>query len=133
MTTALARHRVARPSLRSSAAAHHRSTARRQPAARAVATSWEIRTFIGVVAFIALVVLLAILYVGQTTAVSRGGYDVQRLTEQRDELRRQSSLLEVRIAKLDSPTRIESDAKSLGLVRARSVPIVAAEALAAVR
>ncbi len=134
MTTALARTGVARPSRRSAtASAQRRSPAHRHPAARAAATSWEIRTFIGVVAFIAAVVVVALLYVGQTTAVSLGGYDVQRLTEQRDELRRQNGLLEVRIAKLDSPTRIEGDAKRLGLVRARTMLIVPAEALAAAR
>ena len=114
-------------------AARRRPAARRHAARSNAATSWEIRSFIGVIAFIAALFVVAVLYVGQTTAVSKGGYEVQRLTEERDELRRQNSLLEVSIAKLDSPTRIETDAKALGLVRARSVPIVPVEALAVVR
>ena len=110
---------------------------RRSPAhrsnPRSATTSWEIRSFVAVIAFIATLFVTAVLYLGQTTAVSAGGYEVQRLTELRDELRRQSSLLEVRIATLDSPTRIETEAKRLGLVRPRSVPILPAEALAAAR
>ena len=135
MTVALAGRGAARSSRRPAVAApaRRRPAARRHAAPSNAATSWEIRSFIGVVAFIAVLFVVAVLYLGQTTAVSAGGYEVQRLTEQRDELRRQNSLLEVRIAKLDSPTRIETDAKKLGLVRARSVPIVPAEALAAVR
>lgn len=93
-------------------------------------TSWEVRSFVVVVGLIAVLFVVAVLYVGQTTAVSAGGYEVQRLTEQRDELRRQNSLLEVKIAALDSPARVESVAKALGLVRARTVEILPAEALA---
>lgn len=127
--SARTRHRpLATPVRKRPAAAVRRSPTRAQGS-----TSWEIRSFVAVIAFIATLFVVAVLYLGQTTAVSAHGYELQRLTEQRDELRRQNSLLEVRIAKLDSPTRIETDAVKLGLVRARSVPIVPAEELAARR
>jgi hypothetical protein len=51
----------------------------------------------------------------------------------RDELRRQNALLEVESARLDSPARIEAEARRLGLVRAAAVPVVQAEPIAAKR
>ncbi len=74
---------------------------------------------------------MAVLYLSQTTALSASGYEAQRLAAQRDELRRQSALLEVRIARLDSPARIGAAAARLGLVRAAKVPVVPPEAIAA--
>lgn len=104
----------------------HAAPARRAPA-------WEVRSFAIVASLIALTFAVAVLYLTQTTAVAAGGYEAQRLADVRDELRRQNSLLEVQIARLDSPARIETDALKQGLVRAKSVPIVSAETLAARR
>ena len=109
-----------------------RSTAVKRSAAPK-AVSWEVRSFAVIAGAIVCVFVVAVLYLTQTTAVSTGGYAMQRLADQRDELRRQNSLLEVQIAKLDSPTRIETDARQLGLTRAKVVPIVSAETLAARR
>ncbi|MBM4421654.1 MAG: hypothetical protein FJ034_08775 [Chloroflexi bacterium] len=91
------------------------------------------RTFGMVAALIGIVFVVAVLYLTQTTSVATGGYETQRLAQHRDELRRQNALLEVQIAKLDSPARIETEARQLGLIRAKSVPIVSAETLAARR
>ncbi len=77
--------------------------------------------------------LLVLLYLAQATAVSATGYEVQRLAAQRDELRRQNALLEIESARLDSPARIEAAAQRLGLVRAATIRVVAAEAIAATR
>lgn len=142
MTVALAGRASVRPARGVSRAPARRhpasliAPARRHPAsriapARRATASWEIRSFAAVLAFIVGLFVVAVLYLGQTTAVSAGGYEVQRLTDARDELRRQNALLEVRIARLDSPTRVETEATKLGLVRARTVPIISAETLAA--
>jgi hypothetical protein len=79
------------------------------------------------------VFLLTVLYLSQATAVATRGYEAQRLEQQRDELRRQNALLEVESARLDSPARIEAEARRLGLVRAAAVPVVQAEPIAAKR
>lgn len=96
-------------------------------------TTWEVRTFIVVSAAICAVFLLVVLYLSQATAVSTGGYETQRLERVRDELRRQNALLEVESARLDSPARIEAEARRLGLVRAASIRVVQAEPIAARR
>jgi hypothetical protein len=79
------------------------------------------------------VFLLVVLYLSQATAVATSGYETQRLGGVRDELRRQNALLEVESARLDSPARIEAEAKRLGLVRAAAVPVVQLEPIAAKR
>jgi hypothetical protein len=86
--------------------------------------TWEVRTFIAVSAAIALVFLLAMLYLGQTTTISTRGYEAQRLAQVRDELRRQNALLEVENARLDAPARITTEAARIGLVRVASIPVV---------
>ena len=95
--------------------------------------TWEVRTFAATSAAIAFVFVLAMLYLAQTTAVSTLGYEAQRLERARDELRRQNALLEVDDARLDSPTRIESEAAKLGLVRAASIPVVQLGAITATK
>jgi cell division protein FtsL len=103
-------------------------------ARRAVRTaSWDLRIFGLAIAAIVFAFCLALLYVSQTTALSVGGYDVQKLAAQRDELRRQNALLEVQIARLDSPARIATDAQRLGMVHARYVPVIPAQPLIAKR
>jgi cell division protein FtsL len=92
-----------------------------------------VRTFVVVSAAICAVFLLTVLYLSQATAVATRGYEAQRLEQQRDELRRQNALLEVESARLDSPARIEAEARRLGLVRAAAVPVVQAEPIAAKR
>ena len=102
-------------------------------ARRGAGTTWEVRTFVLVSAAICAVFLLVVLYLSQATAVATGGYETQRLERVRDELRRQNALLEVESARLDSPARIEAEARRLGLVRAAVVPVVQAEPIAAKR
>jgi cell division protein FtsL len=98
-----------------------------------VGTTWEVRTFVVVSAAICAVFLLTVLYLSQATTVATRGYEAQRLEQQRDELRRQNALLEVESARLDSPARIEAEARRLGLVRAAAVTVVQAEPIAAKR
>jgi cell division protein FtsL len=95
--------------------------------------SWDLRIFGIAIAGIVVAFCLALLYVSQTTALSVAGYDVQKLAAQRDELRRQNALLEVQIARLDSPARIAADAQRLGMVHARYVPVIPAQPLIAKR
>lgn len=97
------------------------------------AASWDLRIFGAALAAIVFCFALALVYVSQTTALSVAGYDVQKLAAQRDELRRQNSLLEVQSARLDSPARIATDAQRLGMVRARYVPVIPAQTLIAKR
>lgn len=82
---------------------------------------------------IAGVFTLALLYLSQITSLSAGDYEVQRLQAERDELRRQNSLLEVQLARLDSPARIETLAARLGLVRVSNVQLLFPEPLQAKR
>jgi len=96
-------------------------------------TTWEMRTFVAVSAAIAFVFVLAMLYLAQTTTVSTRGYEAQRLEQVRDEIRRQNALLEVANARLDSPARIEAEAKKAGLVRVATIPVVQLEPIAAKR
>jgi cell division protein FtsL len=107
----------------------------RRDAARRViaAASWDLRIFGAAIAAIVLCFAIALVYVSQTTALSVAGYDVQKLAAQRDELRRQNSLLEVQSARLDSPARIAADAQRLGMVHARYVPVIPAQPLIAKR
>lgn len=93
--------------------------------------TWETRTFGVTAAAIAAGFLLALLYLGQITGVAAHGYETQRLEAQRDELRRQASLLDVQLAKLDAPARIEVQAARLGLARVGFVPVMNAVELAA--
>lgn len=107
---------------------------RREAARRALtAASWDLRIFGSAIAAIVFCFALALVYVSQTTALSVAGYDVQKLAAQRDEVRRQNSLLEVQSARLDSPARIASAAQRLGMVRARYVPVIPAQPLIAKR
>lgn len=101
--------------------------------ARESVLTWEVRSFAAASAAIALGFVLALLYLSQTTAVSAGGYELRKLQSVHDEVVRQNALLEVRIARLDSPARIEIDAARLGLVRVDHVQVVPAEKLAARR
>ncbi|HLZ47136.1 MAG TPA: hypothetical protein VKR80_00625 [Candidatus Limnocylindria bacterium] len=97
------------------------------------ASSWDLRIFGLAIAAIAFSFALAVVYVSQSTALSVAGYDVQKLAAQRDELRRQISLLDVQSARLDSPARIAADAQRLGMVHARYVPLIPAQPLIAKR
>ncbi len=107
---------------------------RREAAPRVVrAASWDLRIFGLAIAAILFCFAIAVVYVSQTTALSVAGYDVQKLAAQRDELRRQNSLLEVQGARLDSPARIAADAQRLGMVHARYVPVIPAQSLIAKR
>ena len=75
----------------------------------------------------------AMLYLAQTTTVSTRGYELQRLEQVRDELRRQNALLEVENARLDAPARIETEAQKLGLARVSTVPLLQLEPITANR
>lgn len=109
----------------------HTTRARRVERHATRRSTWEVRTFVAVSAAIAVVFLIAMLYLGQATTVSARGYEAQRLTEQRDELRRQNALLEVENARLDSPARIETEATKLGLVRVATLPVVKLDPISA--
>ncbi len=95
--------------------------------------NWEQRSFLGASATIAVAFVLALAYLAGSTGVASSGYEAQRLASQRDELRRQNALLELELARLDAPARIEAEAKRLGLIRLAFVPTVAADPLAARR
>jgi hypothetical protein len=110
---------------------HHRAASRH--ANRIRGASWEIRSFLIASGVIAAGFLLVLLYLAQATAVSAAGYEAQRLTAQRDELRRQNALLVIESARLDSPARVEAEAQRLGLVRAATIRVVGPEAVAATR
>lgn len=77
--------------------------------------------------------LLAVIYLGQITGVSAHDYETQRLEARRDELRRQSALVDVQLARLEAPARIEVQAARLGLLRLAQVPVMSAQELAARR
>lgn len=138
---------LALPWVRAGARAPHRrhvATARRhagprrshRPTRSAVRRSnatWEIRSFGAASAAILVAFVLALVYLGSSTGVASLGYEAQRLQAQRDELRRQNALLDVELATLASPARIEAAAERLGLVRLAFVPVVPADPLAARR
>jgi hypothetical protein len=113
------------------AVVHHRPASRY--AARVRGASWEIRSFLLASGVIVACFLLVLLYLAQATAVSAASYEAQRLSAQRDEVRRQNALLVIESARLDSPARVEADAQRLGLVRAATIRVVASEAVAAAR
>lgn len=89
------------------------------------------RSFLGASAAIVLAFALALAYLAGSTGVATAGYEAQRLQATRDELRRQNALLELELARLDSPARIEAEAKRLGLVRVPFIPVIHAEPLTA--
>jgi hypothetical protein len=95
--------------------------------------TWETRSFGTASAAILAAFLLALVYLGSATGVATAGYEAQRLQDQRDELRRQSALLDVELASLASPARIEAEAQRLGLVHLAYVPVVPADPIAARR
>ena len=119
---------AARPAARAHRApAAVRRTARERPQN----VTWETRTF-GVTALaIAAGFLLAVIYLGQITGVSAHDYETQRLEARRAELQRQSALLDVQLAKLEAPARIEAQAARLGLLRLSHVPVMSTQELAA--
>jgi len=130
---ALWRPLSARPS---PARARRAATRGRRAATRAPARSnvtWELRSFTATAGAIVVGFVLALLYLGSSMGVSTLGYETQQLQEQRDELRRRSGLLEVQLAKLGSPARIQTEARRLGLVHLSFVPVVPAASLAARR
>lgn len=106
---------------------------RRSRRVRRASAEWELRSFVGASATIAVAFVLALAYLAGSTGVASVGYEAQRLQAQRDELRRQNTLLELELARLDSPARIEAEAKRLGLVRIAFVPVVPAVPLTARR
>ena len=127
---------LASPRRSTARAAHPRPSPAplRREATRAVAAaSWDLRIFGLAIAAIVLAFGLAVVYVSQATALSVAGYDLQKLAAQRDELRRQNSLLEVQSARLDSPARIAAGAQRLGMIHARYVPVIQAQPLTAKR
>lgn len=108
----------------------------RRAATRAHARSnvtWELRSFTATAGAIVVGFVLALLYLGSSTGVSTLGYETQQLQARHDELRRQNALLEVQLAKLGSPARIQAETKRLGLVHVSFVPVVPAGSLAARR
>jgi hypothetical protein len=111
----------------------HRAGSRQPAASRVRTTSWEIRSFMVASGVIVACFLVVLLYLAQATAVSAASYEAQRLSAQRDEIRRQNALLMIESARLDSPARVETEAQRLGLVRAATIRIVAPEAVAAAR
>lgn len=126
--------RLASPSPRRAPARQRTIASPARSAKRVVhSASWDLRIFAFAIAAIVFCFALALVYVSQTTALSVAGYDAQKLAAQRDELRRQNSLLEVQSARLDSPARIAADASRLGMVHARFVPVIPAQPLIAKR
>lgn len=91
--------------------------------------TWEVRSFGAVGGAIGVAFLLALLYLFGSTGVSTLGYEAQRLEGTLGELRRQNALLEVQLAKLDSPARIQAEATRLGLMRVSFVPVVSGDAV----
>ena len=59
--------------------------------------------------------LTALLYLRFTTVIAAGGYDLHALEARRDDLRRENGLLRLQLGRLDAPTRIEAEARRLGL------------------
>jgi len=125
------RPRFAAP-LRGRARSDRRSRILARPS-QGFAPSWEIRSFAAASAAILIAFVLALAYLAGSTGVASEGYEAQRLQTQRDELRRQNALLELEVAKLSAPARIENEARRLGLVRLSFVRVVDAVPLAARR
>ncbi len=97
------------------------------------ATSFELRSFVAASAAIAVAFALALAYLASSTGVATAGYEAQRLAAQRDELRRQNALMELELARLASPARIEAESQRLGLVRLAYIPVVQPAPLAVQR
>jgi len=108
-----------------------RVPARRRGSSAVRASTWETRSFLGAAAAIAAAFALALVYLAGTTGVASGGYEAQRLQSSRDELHRQNALLELELARLDSPARIEAEAKRIGLIRVSWIPVIPSDALTA--
>lgn len=122
-----------RRSMRGPVRRHATARPRSRPHGRAAVrgASSELRSFLGASAAIALAFVLALAYLAGSTGVASAGYEAQRLQATRDELQRQNTLLELELARLDAPARIEAEARRLGLVRVAFIPVVQAEPLAA--
>ena len=112
---------------------HVRVPARRRTPSAVRASTWETRSFLGAAAAIAVAFALALAYLAGTTGVASVGYEAQRLQATRDELHRQNVLLEIELARLDSPARIEAEARRLGLIRVAFIPVISADPLTARR
>ncbi len=95
------------------------------------AASWEVGSFAAATGAIVATFLLVVLYVSLATLVAARGYEAQRLQAARQELVRQNALLALQDARLDSPARIEAEARRIGLVRAARIPVIQAEPIAA--
>ncbi len=104
-----------------------RSAAPRGP----TAASWEVGSFVAATGAIVATFLLVVLYLSLATLVAARGYEAQRLQAAREELVRQNALLALQDARLDSPARIEAEARRIGLVRAARIPVIQAEPIAA--
>ena len=105
-----------------------------RPGGSAIRSSaFETRSFLGAAAAIAVAFSLALAYLAGATGVASVGYEAQRLQATRDELHRQNVLLEIELARLDSPARIEAEARRLGLIRVAFVPVISADPLTARR
>lgn len=128
----MATAKAARPMRATSRSAHASPRgAVRTATPRSEAVAWETRTFVTSAAAILVGFLLAVVYLGQITGVSADDYEMQRLEARRAELRRTAALLDIQLAKLDSPARIENQALRLGLVRVGNVRIMDVQELAA--
>lgn len=122
---------AARAQTRSHVEGRSRARSRHRP--RPASITWEVRTFVAAAAAIAAGFVLAVLYLTQVTGLAAGGYETQRLASARAEGQRQVALLEVRVARLDSPARIAAAATRLGLVRVPHIAVIQAPQLAATR
>ncbi len=92
-----------------------------------------LRLFVLSLGALATAFLLALLYLRFATGIAAGGYGLHELARQRDELRRENALLELQLRRLDTPARIEAEARRLGLQKTKTVLHLAAPALAAGR
>ena len=110
---------------------HPRVSATRKSASAVRASAFETRSFLGAAVAIAVAFALALVYLAGATGVASTGYEAQRLQATRDELHRQNALLELELARLDSPARIEAEARRLGLIRVTFVPVIPADPLTA--
>ncbi len=77
--------------------------------------------------------LASLLYLHFATAIATGGYELHALESRRAELQREHDLLEVQLRRLDAPTRIESEARRLGLAKAARVFVIDTGAIVAGR
>jgi hypothetical protein len=75
----------------------------------------------------------ALIYLRFATAVTAGGYDMHELAARRDELRREVHMLQLQVVRLDSPPRIEQQAKALGLEKAARITVVTTGSMVAGR